>query len=156
MREHFPSTGRGARLADAFASWRAAVITFQLLARRRLKREIVKMCWHVLTRFPKARGQRIGPPVAGGCVSIRLKFFWFSLFTKRTVPAGAVTRRVPRLRREIVKMCWHVLTRFSQARGQRTGVEAVHSECRKAPPARRTRSRHGGRPLIISKQSRPA
>ncbi|WP_300601786.1 hypothetical protein, partial [uncultured Rikenella sp.] len=33
----------GARLADAFASWRAAVITFQLLARRRLKREIVKM-----------------------------------------------------------------------------------------------------------------
>ena len=52
MREHFPSTGRGARLADAFASWRAAVITFQLLARRRLKREIVKMCLHVLTRFP--------------------------------------------------------------------------------------------------------
>ena len=38
MREHFPSTGRGARLADAFASWRAAVITFQLLARRRQKK----------------------------------------------------------------------------------------------------------------------
>ncbi len=27
------------------------------LARRRLKREIVKMCWHVLTRFPQAREQ---------------------------------------------------------------------------------------------------
>ena len=59
MRKHFPSTGRVARWADAFASWRAAVITFQLLARRRLKREIVKMCWHVLTRFPKAREKNL-------------------------------------------------------------------------------------------------
>ena len=38
MRKHFLSTGRGARLADAFASWRAAVITSQLLARRLKKR----------------------------------------------------------------------------------------------------------------------
>ncbi|WP_300829539.1 hypothetical protein, partial [uncultured Rikenella sp.] len=60
MRKHFPSTGRGARLADAFASWRSAVITFQLLACRRLKREIVKMHLCVLTGFPQAREKRGG------------------------------------------------------------------------------------------------
>ncbi len=108
----------------------------------------------------KAREQRIGPPVAGGCVSIRLKFFWFLLFTtdaasecnanvvcklpsgeeepssvpraetvyglcrgstrkpkatrsqKEQYQPGQCLDRAPRLKREIVKTCWRVLTRF--------------------------------------------
>ena len=50
MRKHFPSTGRGARLADAFASWRVAVITFQLLAHHALGRKSSK---NVQARFDK-------------------------------------------------------------------------------------------------------
>ena len=46
-RKFRPSTGRGARAARAQS---------KLDARRRLKREIVKMRLRVLTRFPKARG----------------------------------------------------------------------------------------------------
>ncbi len=43
MRKHFPSTGRGARPADAFASWRPAVVIQAMNIRApRLKRKIIQ------------------------------------------------------------------------------------------------------------------
>ena len=52
MRQHFPSTGRGACPARG---------QYPPVGRRapRLKREIVKMRWRVLTGFPKAREKRV-------------------------------------------------------------------------------------------------
>ena len=71
MRQHFPSTGRVARLADAFASWRAAVITFQLLAPRLKKRfsdfgvsRIIDELSRRANKAGPARGQRTGVEAA--------------------------------------------------------------------------------------------
>ncbi len=44
---------------------------------------------------------------------------------KRTVPSN---HRAPRLKREIVKMCWHVLTRFPKARGRRSRDRITRTE----------------------------
>ena len=99
----------------------------------RLKREIVKMLWRVLTRFPQARTKNWAKLLKRYAVSLRPAGAPIGRFVRvvfallavrrprRAVSGGPKLDRAPRLKREIVKMRWRVLTRLPPAREQRVG-----------------------------------